>query len=76
MLVCVPIVVAGSLSARLWSETIVYFALTAGAWVVADSSRGMPWLAVNARLSRRMNPPKRANVAFVRPLDPEWSLWR
>ncbi len=47
VLVWIPIVAAGSKDSFLWSETILNAALAAGAWVVADSYRGMP------RLTRR-----------------------
>jgi uncharacterized membrane protein len=49
LLVWIPIVAAGSTNAFQRSETILSAALTTGAWVVADSYRGMPWLAVNKR---------------------------
>ena len=46
-LVWIPIVAAGSKNAFQWSETILSVTLTAAAWVVAESYRGLPWLAVN-----------------------------
>jgi uncharacterized membrane protein len=49
LLVWVPILAAGSRDLFQWSEAIISWALMAAAWVVADSYREMPWLAVGKR---------------------------
>ena len=49
LLVWVPRVAAGSVNAFQWAEFADSCALTAAAWVVAESYGGMPWRAVGKR---------------------------
>jgi uncharacterized membrane protein len=49
LLVWLPLMAEGLISAGQRGEFVVSWALTAAAWVVADSYRGMPWLAVRMR---------------------------
>ena len=47
LIVWVPRVLAGTVNDFQWGEFVVTFVLTTGAWVVADSYHGEPWLAVS-----------------------------
>ncbi len=46
LLVWLPLVAAGKMSDFNWGELVATCVLTAGAWVVADSYKGMPWLSI------------------------------
>jgi hypothetical protein len=52
VIVWIPRVLAGNVTEFQRGEAIVTFVLAAGAWVVADSYRGTPWLAAGMRESR------------------------
>lgn len=46
VLVWVPILAGGARSSSNWGETVTTWVLMVGAWVMADSYRGMGWLRV------------------------------
>ncbi len=49
LLVWLPVFLAGRMNTFHWGEVVVNCMLVAGAWVVVDSYRGLPWLAINLR---------------------------
>jgi uncharacterized membrane protein len=49
LLVWVPLMVEGLMSASQRGEFVISWALTTAGWVVADSYRDVPWLAVSLR---------------------------
>lgn len=52
LLVWIPMLAAGqlhSVTGSSWKEFVTSWSLTAAGWVLADSCRGLPWLAIKQR---------------------------
>jgi uncharacterized membrane protein len=49
VLVWIPKIAAGSMTAFQWGEVVVTCALTSAGWVVTDSYHGTPWFALKPR---------------------------
>ena len=68
LLIWVPMVAAGHISAQNWTEFVVSWTLTAAGWVVADSYRDIPWPAVNRRWRQAL---ERSNTRLRLDLRPK-----
>jgi uncharacterized membrane protein len=55
LLVWAPPLAMGSGDSGQWSEGVDSWTLTAAAWVVAESRRGMPWLGLGGRKGRDLD---------------------
>jgi len=64
VLVWIPAVATRSLNSFEWGEVLITWVLTAAGWVVADSYRAIPWLAVNKSLGVRVERKRSAEVSF------------
>jgi uncharacterized membrane protein len=58
LLVWIPAATTRSLNSFQWGEVLITWVLTAAAWVVADSYRGIPWLAMKKPLAATPRQPR------------------